>query len=78
MFYPLVEQVHLVDYKMRIVDGELAAAARTRVLIESRDLAGQAWTTVGWDTNIIAASAAALSDSLEYAIWKSGLQPRPR
>jgi 2-isopropylmalate synthase len=77
-FYPILDDVHLVDYKVRIVDGEAATAARTRVLIESRDTSGRSWTTVGSATNIIAASAAALIDSLEYAIWKSGAEVRPR
>jgi 2-isopropylmalate synthase len=77
-FYPLLDEVHLVDYKVRIVDGEAATAARTRVLIESRNTAGTSWTTVGSATNIIAASSAALVDSVEYAIWKAGAQPRPR
>jgi hypothetical protein len=36
------------------------------------------WSTMGSDTNIIAASAAALADSLEYAIWKSGSELRRR
>ena len=77
-FYPLLDDVHLVDYKVRIVDGEAATGARTRVLIETRDASGRTWTTVGSATNIIAASAAALIDSLEFAIWKSGAEPRRR
>ena len=77
-FYPVLDQVHLVDYKVRIVDGDAATAARTRVLIESRDAAGQSWTTAGSATNIIAASEIALVDSLEYAIWKSGAELRRR
>ena len=63
---------------MRILDGDAATAAKTRVLIESRDAAGRAWTTVGSATNIIAASELALVDSLEYAIWKSGAELRRR
>ena len=77
-FYPVLDEVHLVDYKVRIVDGEAATGARTRVLIESRNSAGETWTTVGSATNIIAASSAALIDSMEYAIWKSGAVPRQR
>jgi 2-isopropylmalate synthase len=77
-FYPVLDQVHLVDYKVRIVDGDAATAARTRVLIESRDAAGRSWTTAGSATNIIAASEIALVDSLEYAIWKSGAELRRR
>ena len=77
-FYPVLDAVHLVDYKVRILDGDAATAAKTRVLIESRDAAGTSWTTVGSATNIIAASALALADSLEYAIWKSGAEMRRR
>ena len=76
-FYPGIDSVHLVDYKVRILDGHAATAARTRVVIDSQDGA-RTWSTMGSDTNIIAASAAALADSLEYAIWKSGAELRRR
>ncbi len=76
-FYPAIDGVHLVDYKVRILDGDAATAARTRVVIDSQDGA-RTWSTMGSDTNIIAASAAALADSLEYAIWKSGAELRRR
>jgi 2-isopropylmalate synthase len=62
---------------VRILDGEAATAARTRVLIESANAEGT-WSTVGSDTNIIAASWQALGDSLEYAVWKADAQPRRR
>jgi 2-isopropylmalate synthase len=76
-FYPAIDDVHLVDYKVRILDGDAATAARTRVIIDSMDGA-RTWSTMGSDTNIIAASASALADSLEYAIWKSGAELRRR
>jgi 2-isopropylmalate synthase len=76
-FYPVLDSVHLVDYKVRILDGATATAARTRVIIDSQDGA-RTWSTMGSDTNIIAASAQALADSLEYAIWKSGAELRRR
>jgi 2-isopropylmalate synthase len=76
-FYPQLDSVHLVDYKVRILDGTAATAARTRVVIDSAD-AARTWSTMGSDTNIIAASAAALADSLEYAIWKTGAELRRR
>ena len=76
-FYPQLDAVHLYDYKVRILDGDSATAARTRVIIDSADGARE-WSTMGSDTNIIAASAAALADSLEYAIWKSGAELRRR
>jgi 2-isopropylmalate synthase len=76
-FYPQLDDVHLYDYKVRILDGDSATAARTRVIIDSSDGALE-WSTMGSDTNIIAASAQALADSLEYAIWKSGAELRRR
>ena len=76
-FYPVLDKVHLVDYKVRILDGATATAARTRVIIDSQD-GSTTWSTMGSDTNIIAASAQALADSLEYAIWKSGAELRRR
>jgi 2-isopropylmalate synthase len=68
-FYPQLESMHLVDYKVRILDGNAATAARTRVIIDSMD-GDREWSTMGSDTNIISASAAALADSFEFAIWK--------
>ena len=47
------------------------------MIIDSSD-GDREWSTMGSDTNIIAASAAALADSLEYAIWKSGAELRRR
>jgi 2-isopropylmalate synthase len=76
-FYPVLDSVHLVDYKVRIIDGATATAARTRVIIDSQD-GSRTWSTMGSDTNIIAASAQALADSLEYAVWKSGAELRRR
>jgi 2-isopropylmalate synthase len=76
-FYPGLDEVHLVDYKVRILDGNSATAARTRVMITSSSGALE-WSTMGSATNIIAASAMALADSLEYAIWKAGTELRRR
>jgi 2-isopropylmalate synthase len=76
-FYPMLDGVHLYDYKVRILDSGAATGARTRVTIESTD-GSLEWSTMGSDTNIIAASAIALGDSLEYAIWKSGAELRRR
>jgi len=76
-FYPVLDDVHLVDYKVRILDGQAATGARTRVVIDSRD-SDRSWSTMGSDTNIITASCVALGDSLEYAIWKSAALLRRR
>ena len=66
-FYPHLADVRLMDYKVRILDGDAGTAAQTRVLIDSAD--GQrAWSTVGSSANIIEASWQALADSLEYAL----------
>jgi 2-isopropylmalate synthase len=66
-FYPVLESVHLTDYKVRIMDGKKATAADVRVLIESSD-GVKTWTTVGASTNIINASVAALIDSIKYKL----------
>ncbi len=76
-FFPALEAMHLVDYKVRIIDGESATAARTRVVIESSS-AAESWSTVGSDSNIIAASVQALIDSFEFGLWKSGAQSERR
>jgi 2-isopropylmalate synthase len=66
-FYPGLADVHLTDYKVRILDGAAGTAAQTRVLIDSAK-GRRAWSTVGCSTNIIEASWQALVDSLEYAL----------
>ncbi len=63
-FYPQLAAVRLRDYKVRIVDGHDATAAKTRVLIVTSNGAGQ-WGTVGVSENIIEASWLALVDGLE-------------
>jgi len=66
--YPGIRDVHLVDYRVRILDPEEATAAKTRVLIESSD-GEQTWGTVGVSTDIIEASWEALVDSVEYKLF---------
>src|SRR4029453_16616744 len=66
-FYPALDAIHLVDYKVRSGDGEAATAARTRVIIETGHESGT-WITAGADANIISASVAALHDSFELPI----------
>lgn len=68
-FYPALDDVHLTDYKVRILDGEAGTSALTRVLIDSSD-GERAWSTVGSSPNIIEASWQALADSLEYALLR--------
>ena len=66
-FYPRLADVQLLDYKVRILDGDAGTAAITRVLMDS-GCSGNFWTTVGSSPNIIEASWQALADSLEYSI----------
>jgi len=68
-FYPSITAIHLVDYKVRIIDSAAGTAANVRVLIESTD-GEHTWTTVGSSTDIIEASWLALADSLEYWLLK--------
>jgi 2-isopropylmalate synthase len=67
--YPALDHVHLVDYKVRIVDEHLGTAARPRVIIESARGA-ERWSTVGCSENIIEASWLALCDALELALLR--------
>jgi len=64
---PQVETMHLVDYKVRILDGRNSTSATTRVLIDMRNETRQ-WTSVGASPNIIEASLAALVDGYEYGL----------
>jgi len=68
--YPEIHQMHLSDYKVRILDAKAGTRARTRVLIESSDKK-DIWRTVGVSPNIIEASWKALLDSIEYKLLKS-------
>lgn len=63
--YSSVAAIHLVDYKVRIIDSASGTSAAVRVLIESTD-GSHVWNTVGASTDIIEASWIALVDSLEY------------
>jgi len=66
-FFPELETVRLIDYKVRVIDGGAATAAKVRVLITSSD-GKQNWTTVGVSEDIIDASRTALVDSIEYKL----------
>lgn len=74
-FYPTVREMHLIDYKVRIVNPAAATAAMIRVVIETRDK-DAIWGTVGVSENIIEASWQALVDSVEYKLLKDGKIPQ--
>jgi 2-isopropylmalate synthase len=68
-FYPELKQMHLSDFKVRVLDAQSGTAAKTRVLIESSD-ATTTWRTVGVSENILEASWQALVDSIEYKLLR--------
>jgi 2-isopropylmalate synthase len=76
-FYPSIADVHLADYKVRVIDVKAGTAAKVRVLIESRDRE-EMWGTVGVSENIIEASWQALVDSVEYKLLKEKARPKTR
>jgi len=65
--YPHLANVHLIDYKVRILDGGEATGAVTRVLLTATD-GERDWTTIGVSANIIEASWRALEESLVYGL----------
>jgi 2-isopropylmalate synthase len=65
--FPRVAELHLCDYKVRILDSTNGTAAITRVLVDTQR-GGRRWSTVGASTNIIEASWRALVDSIEYGL----------
>jgi 2-isopropylmalate synthase len=71
--YPAIGNIHLADYKVRILDGAQGTASVTRVLIDSRTESKE-FTTVGASENIIEASLQALVDSIEYGLLESGVR----
>ncbi len=68
-FYPQIKDMHLFDYKVRIVNAGAATAAKIRVVIETRDK-DDIWGTVGVNENIVDASWQALVDSIDYKLIK--------
>ena len=75
--YPELEDLRLVDYKVRILTPSEATGAVTRVMIESADSQGTRWSTVGVSANIIDASYAALRDSIVYKLYRAGAAGLP-
>ena len=70
--YPQLEDLRLVDYKVRILTPGAGTRAVTRVMIESADKNGEHWSTVGVSANIIDASYNALRDSIIYKLHRDG------
>jgi len=68
-FYPLLSEMHLTDFKVRVLEEKRGTAAKVRVLIQSQDEKDN-WSTIGVSENIIEASWQALVDSVEYKLLK--------
>jgi 2-isopropylmalate synthase len=67
--FPSLGDMRLIDYKVRVVNGEAGTAAKIRVIIESTD-GKDVWGTIGVSENIIEASWLALVDAVEYKLYK--------
>ncbi|MDD4956152.1 MAG: citramalate synthase [Candidatus Omnitrophica bacterium] len=74
-FYPSLKEMHLSDFRVRVLDEKAATAAPVRVLIQSQDRT-DSWWTVGVSENIIEASWLALKDSIEYKFMKDEKKKR--
>lgn len=68
-YFPSLNEMHLSDFRVRVLDEKAGTAAKVRVLIQSQD-ASDSWWTVGVSENIIEASWLALIDSIEYKFLK--------
>jgi len=68
-FYPQIREMHLVDFKVRIVEGSEGTAAKVKVTLESKD-EQDIWSTIGVSENVIEASWRALVDSFQYKLSK--------
>jgi 2-isopropylmalate synthase len=76
--YPALEDMRLVDYKVRILTPGSGTAAVTRVMIESADGTRERWRTVGVSANIIDASFNALHDGITWKLLHHGVDALPR
>ena len=74
-FYPRLQDLRLIDYRVRILKANDASAAMPRVLIESANGDAARWSTIGVSTNIIDASFDALGDSFTYKLLLDGVEP---
>ena len=65
--FPAISDIHLVDFKVRILDTSASTDAVTRVLIDSTN-GDDTWTTIGVSTNVIEASWDALIDAITFGL----------
>ncbi|UWR09022.1 citramalate synthase [Ruegeria sp. B32] len=65
-YSPILDDMHLVDFKVRITQGGTEAV--TRVIIDSEDGQGRRWSTVGVSANIVDASFEALLEAIQWKL----------
>ena len=65
-----IDDMKLVDFKVRITDGGTEAV--TRVIIDCEDGEGKRWSTVGVSANIVDASFEALLDAIQWKLVRDG------
>jgi 2-isopropylmalate synthase len=68
-FYPEIKDMHLSDYKVRVLNEQSGTESGVRVLIDHMKN-GKNWSTIGVSSNIIEASWQALVDGIEYMLFK--------
>jgi 2-isopropylmalate synthase len=73
--YPMLSDMSLTDYKVRILTPQAGTGAVTRVMIESADAQGRHWNTVGVSANIVDASFNALRDAITWKLYREGATP---
>ena len=69
-YQAIIDDMRLVDFKVRITQG--GTEAQTRVIIDSEDATGQRWSSVGVSPNIVDASFEALLDAINWKLIRDG------
>ena len=72
-YQSVIDDLHLVDFKVRITQGGTEAV--TRVVIDSEDMSGRRWATVGVSPNIVDASFEALLDAVNWKLVQDKVAP---
>ncbi|MFV0493163.1 MAG: citramalate synthase [Pseudorhodobacter sp.] len=72
-YQAVIDDLRLVDFKVRITQGGTEAV--TRVIIDSEDNLGRRWSTVGVSPNIVDASFEALLDAINWKLVRDGVTP---
>lgn len=72
-YQAIIDDLHLVDFRVRITNGGTEAV--TRVIIDSEDSDGRRWSTVGVSANIVDASFQALLDAINWKLNRDAAQP---